>query len=765
MSHNYIYRVSDLSLDNDSLLLNETIFHNANGYIGIRSNFEEGYALHMNTIRGSYINGIYDFTEMKQAEKLCGLTEEKQTILNVVDTQGITLKIGEEVFSMFEGTVLESERIVDMEGGFTGRRIVWRSPSKKEVEIRIKRMTSFWLLSLFTIEYCVTALNFEGEVTFCSTHIGDVKNYSNPDDPRVATESKEYIVPIHSEIIEDMSCLVSRTSKSDLQICTLVKNCLSKKASSDIKQEGKCFNNTLRTSIAKGERVTLVKYTIFTDSLRDHDCVADANSKMKQALSLPLGEIYIKQSDYMKNYWSTASLEIEGDEELALAIRYNLYQLIQSVGKDVYSNIAAKGLSGEGYEGHYFWDTEMYIQPFFILTNAIISKNLIDYRYRTLNYARENARILGHRKGALYPWRTIMGKECSGFFPSGSAAYHINGDITYAIVSYYLATKDLEFISQKGAEIVFETARLWIDVGNYYNGKFVINEVTGPDEYTCMVNNNYFTNLAAKYNLHWAVKFYTMLADAQLLDEVCNKIGLLKTEIEEFRCAENSMYLPYDEKLKINPQDDSFLQKKKWDFENTPEEKYPLLLNYHPLYLYRHQVCKQADTVLAHFIFEDMQDIEVIRNSYEYYEKITTHDSSLSTCIFSIMASRLAMPGKAYEYFGNSAKLDLFNTHNNTKDGIHTANMGGNYMAVVYGFGGLRLKESGLYLAPSLPKGWIGYQFKINYEGCCIQVEVTRDECKFSLMSGDNKTIYIYNREYQLFKGETVTCVTGGAIS
>lgn len=745
-----IYQIHDLPLDQDSLLLQETIFHNANGYIGVRSSFEEGYPATLQSIRGTYINGFYDFAEMKQAEKLCGLIEEKQTILNVVDSQGIRLKIDDEVFSMFEGSILRSERMLDMEAGFTLRKVLWRSPAGKDVEITIKRMTSFVQLSLFTIEYRVKALNFDGFVSFVSSHIGDVKNYFDPSDPRVAGESFEHLIPVHAELFDDTSCLVTRTSKSDLTVCSVVKNVLSKKAATDLHQEGHKSICTLTTSIAKDETVTLTKYTVITDSLRSNNCVNQAFSDMECAVSMPLAQIYEQQKQYLSEYWSQAMLTIEGDEELSLAILYNMYQLIQSVGKDAYGNIAAKGLSGEGYEGHYFWDTEMYIQPFFTLTNPVISKNLISYRYATLEQAKENAHMLGHQKGALYPWRTIMGKECSGYYVSGSAAYHINGDIAYAIVAYYLATKDLDFIAEKGAEILFETARLWMDAGNDYNGQFMINDVTGPDEYTCMVNNNYFTNVAAKYNLHWAVQFYELLKNSHKLQQLCDRIALTTDEIQSFKHAEKTMYLPYDQKLNINPQDDSFLQKEVWDLKNTPKENFPLLLHYHPLYLYRHQVCKQADTVLAHFIFEDAQDLETIRCSYDYYEKVTTHDSSLSTCIFSIMAAKLGMIDKAYRYFGDSAKLDLFNTHHNTKDGIHTANMGGTYMAVVYGFGGLRLKENGLFLSPALPKQWNGYRFRFKYEGSQIEVHVSDSECTLTLLNGTPVNLIIYDKEYCL---------------
>lgn len=755
-----IYRINDMNSSNEELMLYETIFHNANGYIGIRSNYEEGYPKEYDSIRGSYINGFYDLAKMKQAEKLYGLVEEKQTMVNVVDTQGIELLVGGERFSMFTGEVLESERWLDMDLGYTVRRVVWRSPQGKEIEIQSKRMTSFTQLSLFSIEYSVTALNCEEEVELRSYHIGEVMNYSNPHDPRVAGESFQHLVPNSSEIIEGVSYLVTDTSLSGLSVATGVSHeikSVGKKTESrledwiqTIELDGHKAICNIKGNIKEGEKVTLVKYTVFADSIRNQNCKKKVQEDMKKAKIISIEEQYQNQERYLKKYWEMALVDIEGDEELSLAVRYNQYQLIQSVSKDKFGNIAAKGLSGEGYEGHIFWDTEMYIQPMFSLINPEVSKNLIEYRYGILEEAKEHSKILGHKKGALYPWRTIMGKECSGYFPSGSAQYHINGDIAHSIVQYYLLTKDLAFIGEKGGEILFETARLWIDTGNYYEGTFRINDVTGPDEYTCIVNNNYYTNVSAQYNLRWAVKFYYLLQEASLLDDVEERTRITKEEIEEFSKAAENMYLPYDTKLKINPQDDSFLEKEIWDIAGTPKEQFPLLLHFHPLYLYRHQVCKQADTVLAHFVFEDAQSVEVIRNSFLYYEKVTTHDSSLSRCIYSIVASKLGMEEKAYDYFGDSAKLDLFNTHDNTKDGIHTANMGGTYMSIVYGFGGLRIKEEGIFFAPILPSSWKGYRFKINYEGSQIQIAVENLRTIFTRINGNKKKIYVYGEEYEL---------------
>ncbi len=750
MKEESICETKDLKLKSYDLLLNETLFHNANGYIGVRSAFEEGYPEEYLTIRGQYINGFYDFRQTKQAENIFGLIQEKQTMLNISDTQMIKISFEDEEFSMFEGTVLSSRRWVDMDKGITGRKVVWRSPKGKEAEITFIRMASFYQLSLFTIECTILPINFSGNVTIESYHNGNVTNYFDPHDPRTADEGFQYLTPIACNIKEGASYITSKTSKSGLEVCSCVKNFLSDENERQFFVDDNNVQCQMSTVAQRGRTIKLIKYCVFADSLRVADCKTQAADELEKALSMTMQELYQFQADYLRDYWENCYVEIVGDNASNMALRYNLFQLIQSVSKDEFGCVAPKGLSGEGYEGHVFWDSEMYIQPFFTVTNPEITRDLIEFRYEILEMARENAKILGHKKGALYPWRTIMGKECSGYFPAGSAQYHINGDIAYSIIQYYFATKDINFMLSKGAEIIFETARLWMDVGNFADGKFYINDVTGPDEYTCIVNNNYYTNALAQYHLQWATKLFSQLRKEPTFKRMQKKIKLRSDEIEGFSKAAEAMHLPYDEKRKINPQDDSFLQKKKWDITKIPDEDFPLLLHYHPLHLYRHQICKQPYTVLSHFILEDVQSIETIRNSFEYYEKITTHDSSLSGSIFSIIAAKLGLEDKAFEYFGNSTKLDLLDLHRNTKDGIHTANMGGNYMAIVYGFGGFRLKESGIYFAPILPKRWRGYKFRICYQGRRIIVDVSKGTCAFSLEYGDPKEISVYGKTYLL---------------
>ena len=746
----YLYQSEELEPDVERLLLSETLFHCANGYLGVRGNLEEGVPEGRKTIRGMYINGFYDVISMNQAEKLHGLIEEKQTMLNIADTQSICLELDQEAFSLWRGKLKQHTRTLDMQQGLTRREILWESPAGRNWKICFTRMASFVRKELFLIRCEITPLDADGTVTVRSDHVGEVRNFCDPSDPRVAGETAQYLTVSEAAIKGETSLITAVTSRSGLTVASAVQNRMEGTERREFGRGSSTIRETLERTVQKGETAVLYKYTVLCDSLRAENCSLQAEQSLAGILCVPPEDLYREQREYLDRFWSNSALMICGDDALQQAVCFNLYELLQSASGDPYGNIAAKGLSGEGYEGHYFWDTEMYMQPFFALNARESARNLIRFRYRTLDAARQNARDMGHRRGALYPWRTINGTECSGYFPSGTAAYHINGAVAYAVISYYLASGDREFLTEAGAEILIETARLWADMGVWYKGSFHLNEVTGPDEYTCMVNDNYYTNAIARYNLEWAVKAAGILKETEAGQKVLARLGVTEEELAEFGRDAEGMCLLYDEELGINPQDDSFLQKKVWDLAATPKEDFPLLMNYHPLHLYRHQVCKQADTVMAHFILEDYQDLETIRRSYAYYEKITTHDSSLSSCIFSIMASRLGMVEKAYAYFGESAKTDLFNTHKNTKDGIHTANMGGTYMAIVYGFGGLRLRESGPVLRPKLPAAWDSYMFRLLWHDSKLQVTVERDKVCIDMLEGTPKTVTVYDREYQI---------------
>jgi len=749
--------ISDNNLEIEELLKNESIFNISNGYIGARGNFEEGYPKDYPTIRGTYINAFYEDVPINYGEKAYAFPETMQKIVNVTDAQEVNIIINGERFSLFEGTVKSFNRYLDMEAGCYVREIWWCSPQGKELKLKISRLTSFKYLELFAINYIIEKVNFDDEIIIESVINGEVSNFSDSNDPRVASDHSNILTVSSAYADEKCLQLVSETKNSKEEVVVTTKHSCNVSCKTSIEKAEKSVKQVL--SIAKGSTIIdFTKYNIYTDSRR-YKNTKKAGIEISEKVSSESFEKHLKlQKDYLKEFWSLSDITIKNDDKLQEGLRYNLYELLQAVGKDSLSNITAKGLSGEGYEGHYFWDTEIYILPFFTLCNPKLAKGILKYRYTILDNAKKRAKELGHKKGAAYPWRTIKGEECSSYFPAGTAQYHINADIAYSYVQYYLATGDMEFIKEFGAEVIFETARIWIEIGHFHKGLFKIDAVTGPDEYTAIVNNNFYTNVMAKYNLKWALKLYNELLEKEpvVLKELCHKINLSKGELELFEKAYKNMYLPYDEDLKINAQDDSFLNKALWDFENTPKEKYPLLLNYHPLTIYRYQVLKQADTVLAHFLLEDEADIETIKNSYDYYEKITTHDSSLSCAVYSIMASKLGYLNKGYEYFIKTARLDLDNTHGNTKDGVHTANMGGTWMSIVYGFAGLRIKEDYISLNPKLPCNWSELKFSFLYKGSHISVDMRGVRTEIDVQVNYPINLKINGKLYSLTSSEKI---------
>ncbi|AOM82077.1 glycoside hydrolase family 65 protein [Salisediminibacterium beveridgei] len=746
------WKITSNAQDQSQLLVDESLFSQGNGYLGVRGNFEEGYAKDMKSIRGTYINAFHDIVPIEYGEKLFGFPDTQQKLVNVMDTQSIQVSLDGEVFSLFTGDVLDYKRLLHMDKGYAERTVHWRSPGGKEAEITFNRLISFVHKELFVQWIEIKPLSEIEEIHVESSINGGVTNYVDADDPRVASghAKRLHVTDVFTE--GDVSGVVDETEVSQLQAAAAVTlraagSVIDRGSSSDAES----VRETLRFS---GDQPIMVeKWTVFTDTYRHGDEVKhEAITRLKGLSETSIEHILTGQQSYLDEFWKTADIQISGDDLLQEGIRFNLYQLLQSVGKDPKSNIAAKGLSGEGYEGHYFWDTEIYMYPPFLMTDPAIAKNLLLHRFSLLDAAKDRAKEMGHRQGALFPWRTITGGECSAFFPAGSAQYHISADIAYSFIHYYLTTGDRSFMISHGAELLVETARLWIDAGHMKDDQFRIDDVTGPDEYTCIVNNNYYTNSMAKYNLEWAVKAMAIVKedDPSSYESLVRKLGLEGQELDQFQAAAMKMYYPYDDTLGIQAQDDTFLNKQVWDLEKTPKEEFPLLLHYHPLTLYRYQVCKQADTVLSYFLLEDEADEETIRRSYDYYEKVTTHDSSLSYCVFSIMAAKLGYENKAYHYFIETARLDLDNTHKNTKDGLHMANMGGTWLALVSGFGGMRVKETGLHFAPRLPKEWDELRFHIRYHDRLIAIDMTTNQTEYTLLEGEPLHFFHHGEELEL---------------
>jgi trehalose/maltose hydrolase-like predicted phosphorylase len=756
MAHNNNWHIVEPEFRQENLPLNETLFALGNGYLGMRGTFEE--AALPGATEGTYINGFYETAPIVYGEKFIGYAENKQTILNLANAKLIRLTLGDEAFDLQTGSLLSYRRHLDMQEGVLRRSLVWQSPLGKQIELQVDRLVLHTHPHIALIRYRFTPLNFDSPVTIFSAIDGAIRQSEHAeDDPRLGTQFKSQVLqPVEKGFYGGRALLAHRTLTTQFTVACATRSVLDVPHTAAPFYDDRFIGFEYHLQSQRGVPLTLDKTIVYVTSLDvpDDQVISTVLQELDTAAASGFESLCAGQRRYLADFWQAADILIEGDDVLQRGIRFNMFHLLQSAGRDGHTNIAAKGLTGLGYEGHYFWDTEIYVLPFFLYTQPGIARKLLEYRYHILDKARERARQMSHPIGALYSWRSINGEECSANFPTGTAQYHINADIAFAIRRYYDATQDEDFMKRCGAEILCETARLWFDVGEFIperHYRFCISGVTGPDEYQILVSNNAYTNLMARQNLLFACETLSWLqeSDPAAYTALAAKIGLHEGEPGEWEKAAKAMYIPYDEERKIIPQDDTFLGKPRWDFKNTPKENYPLLLHYHPLVVMRYQVCKQADTVLAEFLLHDQFDRAQKQRDFEYYEPLTTHDSSLSGAIFGIVAAELGDIEKAYHYFAETATLDLENKHGNTQAGIHAANMAGTWQGIIYGFAGMRAKN-GLSFAPTIPKGWQSYAFKVQYRGRLIRVRVTPDGATFKLLSGESIEIKVNGTSWQL---------------
>lgn len=749
---------------------NESVFALGNGYIGMRGNFEEGYhGTAGSSVTGNYLNGFYDAEPIVYPEGAYGYPDLNHAMLNVPDAKIVKLEVEGHPFYLQNGTVRSHVRELDMREGMLNRLAEWESPAGHRVRIHARRLVSLEYKHLAAVCYEVTALNFDGEVRLTSLFDEEPGGPEGSDlgDPRVGARRLEPSLLLEADGIDGASrWMKHRTRNTGFALVTGMRHRL--EAPGGYKEEDAAEGTRKGTrfivSLKRDQTVRLIKYIAYhtTRDYQEEELLRRNGEVLALAESLGFEALAGMQRAYLDRYWSGADVEIKGDPALQQGMRFNAFGLLQSAGRDGVTNIGAKGLTGEGYEGHYFWDTEMYMLPFFTFTQPETARTLLEFRYATLDKARERATVMA-QKGALYPWRTIAGEENSAYFPAGTAQAHINADIAYAIRQYVLATGDTDFLAEQGAEILFETSRFWADLGHYNparGGAFCIDGVTGPDEYTALVNNNAYTNLMVREQFRYACETAELLRKSypEHFTRLQRKIGLTKEEVAGWKKAADLMFVPFDPELGIYAQDDSFLTKKKWDFAGTPADKYPLLLHYHPLVIYRHQVLKQADLVMALFLLGNRFSLaDKIRN-YRYYEPLTTHDSSLSPCIHSIVAAEIGDLDSAYEYFTRTARMDLDDVNRNAKDGLHTAAMAGAWMSVVNGFGGMRLFGDGiLSFSPSLPPQWESLRFKIMNRGRLLEVAVGREAVSYTLLAGDGMAIRHRGELLHLAPGKTAT--------
>ncbi len=736
----------------DNLGPAESVFALANGHIGLRGNFDEGepYGL-----PGTYLGGFYEVRPLPYAEAGFGYPEDGQTVVNVTNGKIIRLLVEDEPFDLRYGTLISHERELDLRSGLLHRKVEWVSPTGRRVKVSSTRLVSFNHRAVAAIEYMVESVDEGFPVVVQSLLVANEAAPSASADPRAAAALAAPLDAELSDTRDGGAILVHRTRQSQLRIAAAMDHLVEAPDGYECRTEATddLARFTISADLEPGKPLRLVKTLCYgwsaersIPALRDQVAAADEGAR-----HAGWDGLIKKQRAYLDHFWRRSDVELEGDAELQQALRFALFHTLQAGARGEQRAIAAKGLTGSGYDGHTFWDTEMFVLPVLTYTAPHAAADALRWRQQTLDLARERAKTLG-LKGATFPWRTIRGQECSSYWPAGTAAFHINADIADAVIRYLGATHDGEFERETALELLIETARLWRSLGHHdTTGRFRIDGVTGPDEYSAVVDNNVYTNLLAQRNLRAAADV------AERHPRIAARFGVDDEEVASWRDAAAQVVIEFDETLGVHAQAEDFTSHQRWNFEATKPDQYPLLLNFPYFDLYRKQVVKQADLVYALFVCGDSFTAEEKARDFEYYEALTVRDSSLSACIQAVVAAEVGHLDLAYDYFAEAALMDLGDLEHNTGDGIHIASVAGTWIAAVAGFGGLRDHGGKLTFSPRLPGALTRLCFRLVYCGRSLRVDFGHEQVEYSLQDGEPLELSHHGQSFTVSTDDPVT--------
>ena len=748
----------------------ESLFALANGTLGVRGNLEEADSPSQATL----LSGVWERTPIEYHERFPGFASHTDTRIPVADATPIRLRLGDTPVRLEQGQWLQFERSLDLRNGCYRRRLRWRSPQGATLEIEAERIVSLAEAGLLAIRYRVRSLDYRGPIALESSIASGREAAGQGDDPRIGSRLAGGLGSWAAQADAASAWVGQQTTHSGIRLVCVQRHVHGAElAFRHARESADGVTQVYAGTLAPGQTVGLDKYVAYAFTAPFATDAADAllaraEAPLASAVALGYPALLERQTRVLAEFWAQADLAIVGDPATEQALRLNLFHLFQSSGRDGRSGTAAKGLTGEGYEGHCFWDAEAFMLPALVTLAPELARAMLAYRHRTLDHARRHARELGHRRGALYAWRTIGGDECSAYFPGGSAQYHINAAVAWAVRLYVDASGDQAFLLECGAEMIFETARIWLEIGHFNprrGGAFCIHEVTGPDEYSALVDNNHYTNRMAQRHLRDAAATAEWMALSHPADyaALAARIGLEADEPVQWRAAAQAMHLPVDAALGIFPQDDGFLDKPRLPTElaTTPDRR-PLLLRLHPLGIYRHQVCKQADVLLALMLAGEQVDVAAKRRNFDYYEGVTVHDSTLSASTFAVIAAEVGYAGKAQRYFLDTLRVDLDDLHGNAAHGLHMAAMAGSWLALTWGYGGLRVHDGLPALAPRLPARWQGYRFGLRWRDAHLRVEVDRAGVQYTLTEGSALTFLHDGLPQRLHAGQALRLPCAG---
>ncbi|MFI9252140.1 glycoside hydrolase family 65 protein [Streptomyces sp. NPDC053069] len=735
------WAVRETALDLDVLAQSESVFALSNGHVGWRGNLDEGEP---HGLPGSYLNGVHEVHPLPYAEAGYGYPESGQTVIDVTNGKIVRLLVDDEPFDLRYGRLVSHERVLDLRRGVLERTCEWTSPAGSTVRVRSTRLVSLTQRAVAAIAYEVEAVGGRSRVVIQSELVANESLPESDGDPRAAVALQSPLEQEDHFASGSRLRLVHRTRRSGLRVAVAADHVVSGPERTTTRSESgsDVARLTVTSVLEPGQTLRVEKLVAHGWSgTRSLPAMADqVDAALAAAAHDGWQGLLADQRACLDDFWARADVEVEGDEEVQQAVRFALFHVLQAGARAEQRAIPAKGLTGSGYDGHAFWDTEMFVLPVLTHTAPAAVAEALRWRYNTLDEARERAAQLG-LGGAAFPWRTIAGPEGSAYWPAGTAAFHVNAGIADAVIRYVEATGDTAFEREAGVELLVETARLWRSLGHHdTRGVFHIDGVTGPDEYSAVADDNTYTNLMARQNLLAA-------ADAaERHPREADRLGVDEEETASWRDAAEAMHIPYNDELRVHEQHAGFTRYQRWDFAGTRADQYPLLLHFPYFDLYRKQVVKQADLVLAMYTCGDFfekgygkegaEGAEQIARNFAYYEPLTVRDSSLSACCQAVIAAQVGHLDLAWAYTTEAALMDLQDLEHNTRDGLHIASLAGTWMALVAGFGGMRRDGESLRFAPRLPERLSRLAFNVEFRGRRLRVEIGADKVTYALLDG-----------------------------
>ena len=743
--------------------VSESLFSIGNGKGGQRANFEENYS--GETLQGSYVAGVYYPDKTRVGWWKNGYPEYFAKVLNAPAWIGIKIKIEGVELNLADQKILDFERILDMKEGNLQRNFTVQFDDGKKLKVSSTRFLSLKYDEIGAIKYSFTPLNFTANAEITLDIDANILNEDSNYD-------EKFWIEIEKSSNSDFSFITAATKKTHFQVCTAMDYGIVQDGKvHDIKsiqkiETEKYIAHKFSLEVKENQETTIYKYAAIGSSMNFSQENLDSGTEklLKNAVKIGFDALLEDQKQSWAKKWEESDIIIEGDVSAQQAIRFNIFQLNQTYsGKDERLNIGPKGFTGEKYGGSTYWDTEAYCLPFYLSTaDQSVSKNLLVYRFKHLEKAISNAAKLGFDNGAaLYPMVTMDGDECHNEWEITFEEIHRNGAIAHAIYDYIKHTNDKKYLAEYGLEVLVAISRFWSQRVNYskYRKKYVMLGVTGPNEYENNVNNNWYTNKMAIWTLRYTIESLEWVKTNHLdkYDELISKLKLnADSELMKWNDIIKNMYLPEDPNLGVFLQQDGFLDKELLTVDDLKESDRPLNQNWSWDRILRSVFIKQADVLQGLYFFENEYDNETIRKNYDFYEPMTVHESSLSSCIHSIIAAKLENQEKAYEFYLNAARLDLDDYNNDTEDGLHITSMGGTWMALTQGFGGMRIKNNMPSFAPFIPKKWNLLSFEIRFRNQLLKIELTKDYTKIYNQSNQPIDVELYDTKYTISANEFI---------